>query len=160
MFMKESIISKKTFFNIKILLIISVFIAITLQTIPVITNVFAADEEAEAPKEGEEAAQQEPMEIFFKLDPFIINLRGTGVKRYLKTSMAIELEGERLKKEMELRTPQLRDTIITVLTSKSFNDLNSNEGKISLKYELMAHINRILKTGAIRAIYFTDFIIQ
>jgi len=160
MFMKESIISKKTFFNIKVLLFISVFIAITLQTVPIITNVFAADEEVEAPKEGEEAAQQEPMEIFFKLDPFIINLRGTGVKRYLKTSMAIEVEGERLKKEMELRTPQLRDTIITVLTSKSFNDLNSNEGKISLKYELMAHINRILKTGAIRAIYFTDFIIQ
>ena len=57
-------------------------------------------------------------------------------------------------------TPKLRDTILFVLTSKSYNDLFSNEGKIALKHELIAHINRILKSGTIKAIYITDFIIQ
>jgi len=127
------------------------------QTVP---SVYAEDEEK---KEGEAAPEGEaagPTEIFFNFDPFIVNLRGTGAKRYLKATIVIEIDNPSIKKEIEIRTPQLRDTILFVLTSKSYNDLSSNEGKISLKHELMAHINRILRTGNLRAIYFTEFIIQ
>jgi len=125
--------------------------------------VLAADEE-ETP-EGEEAAAAEAQQnavqdVFLKLDPFIVNLKGNGMKRYLKTSIAIEVEQNIVKKELEMLIPKVRDTILFVLTSKSYNDLFSNEGKIALKHELIAHINRILTSGTIKAIYITDFIIQ
>ncbi|ETR73119.1 MAG: Flagellar fliL protein [Candidatus Magnetoglobus multicellularis str. Araruama] len=127
------------------------------------TVALAADEE-EAPAEGEggEAAPEQPevLDVFLKLDPFIVNLKGNGMKRYLKTTIAIEVEVKEVKQELEMLTPKLRDTILFVLTSKSYNDLFSNEGKIALKHELIAHINRILKSGTIKAIYITDFIIQ
>jgi len=128
------------------------------------TEAWAADEE-EAPAEGEEGenpeeAQAAVLDVFLKLDPFIVNLKGNGMKRYLKTSIAIEVEENKVKQELEMLTPKLRDTILFVLTSKAYNDLFSNEGKIALKHELIAHINRILKTGTIKAIYITDFIIQ
>lgn len=120
--------------------------------------------EEEAPAEGEappEGAQQETaLDVFLKLEPFIVNLKGNGMKRYLKTTIAIEVEEREVKEELEMLTPKLRDTILFVLTSKSYNDLFSNEGKIALKHELIAHINRILKSGTIKAIYITDFIIQ
>jgi len=127
-------------------------------------RVWAADDEEVSPEEAaaaEEAAAQAAMQdVFLRLDPFIVNLKGNGMKRYLKTSIAIEVEHNDVKKELEMLTPKLRDTILFVLTSKSYNDLFSNEGKIALKHELIAHINRILKTGTIKAIYITDFIIQ
>jgi len=124
-----------------------------------------ADEEAPAegetpPEEGEGAQQESVLDVFLKLEPFIVNLKGNGMKRYLKTSIAIEVEEKEVKEELEMLTPKLRDTILFVLTSKSYNDLFSNEGKIALKHELIAHINRILKSGTIKAIYITDFIIQ
>jgi flagellar FliL protein len=124
-----------------------------------------AEEEAPAegetpPGEGEGAPQESVLDVFLKLDPFIVNLKGNGMKRYLKTTIAIEVEEKEVKQELEMLTPKLRDTILFVLTSKSYNDLFSNEGKIALKHELIAHINRILKSGNIKAIYITDFIIQ
>jgi len=120
-----------------------------------------APAEGETPPEGEGAQQQNAvLDVFLKMDPFIVNLKGNGMKRYLKTTIAIEVEEKEVKQELEMLTPKLRDTILFVLTSKSYNDLFSNEGKIALKHELIAHINRILKSGTIRAIYITDFIIQ
>jgi len=124
-----------------------------------------AEEEAPAegetpPEEGEGAQQDSILDVFLKLEPFIVNLKGNGMKRYLKTTIAIEVEEKEVKQELEMLTPKLRDTILFVLTSKSYNDLFSNEGKIALKHELIAHINRILKSGHIKAIYITDFIIQ
>jgi flagellar FliL protein len=116
--------------------------------------------EGETPPEGEGAQQEAVLDVFLKLDPFIVNLKGNGMKRYLKTTIAIEVEERKVKEELEMLTPKLRDTILFVLTSKSYNDLFSNEGKIALKHELIAHINRILKSGTIKAIYITDFIIQ
>ncbi|MBF0449347.1 MAG: flagellar basal body-associated FliL family protein [Candidatus Magnetomorum sp.] len=128
-------------------------------------SVWAADEEAAATPEDEAAAaaaaaQNAIQDVFLKLEPFIVNLKGNGMKRYLKTSIAIEVSQNIVKKELEMLIPKVRDTILFVLTSKSYNDLFSNEGKIALKHELIAHINRILKTGLIKAIYITDFIIQ
>jgi flagellar FliL protein len=119
-----------------------------------------APAEGETPPEGEEVQQDSVLDVFLKLEPFIVNLKGNGMKRYLKTTIAIEVEEKKVKEELEMLTPKLRDTILFVLTSKSYNDLFSNEGKIALKHELIAHINRILKSGTIKAIYITDFIIQ
>lgn len=127
-------------------------------------RVWAADDEEATPEDpeaaAEAAAQAAIQDVFLKLDPFIVNLKGNGMKRYLKTTIAIEVGHNDVKKELEMLAPKLRDSILFVLTSKSYNDLFSNEGKIALKHELIAHINRILKTGTIKAIYITDFIIQ
>jgi len=149
-----------------VLLIMSVSIMWTMDYLLLSPHSTAwADEEAPAegdtpPEEGEGAPQNAVLDVFLKMDPFIVNLKGNGMKRYLKTTIAIEVEEQEVKQELEMLTPKLRDTILFVLTSKSYNDLFSNEGKISLKHELIAHINRILKSGTIKAIYITDFIIQ
>jgi len=149
-----------------VLLIMSISIMWTMDHLflsqhPTVWAEEEAPAEGETPPEGEGGAPQETvLDVFLKLEPFIVNLKGNGMKRYLKTTIAIEVEEREVKQELEMLTPKLRDTILFVLTSKSYNDLFSNEGKIALKHELIAHINRILKSGTIKAIYITDFIIQ
>jgi len=146
-----------------ILILAMVYICSMDHFLPHNTDAWAAEEEAKPEDEAaaaEEAQQNAIQDVFLKLDPFIVNLKGNGMKRYLKTSIAIEVEQPVVKKELEMLIPKVRDTILFVLTSKSYNDLFSNEGKIALKHELTAHINRILSSGTIKAIYITDFIIQ
>jgi len=81
-------------------------------------------------------------------------------KRYLKVKMDLELNDEKPSAEIERRLPQLRDTILTTLSSKNYEEISSLDGKMQLRAEIMAMLNQYLKTGKITNIYFTEFIVQ
>ncbi len=98
--------------------------------------------------------------IIHELAPFIVNLLDDGGKRYLKTKMELEVVNDNIKEELVQRTPQLRDAILLLLTSKSFEDISSPQGKIQLRNELILRINQVLQGGAIRTLYFTEFVVQ
>lgn len=94
------------------------------------------------------------------MDTFIVNLADPMGKRYLKVKMDLELNDEKPSPEIERRLPQLRDTILTTLSSKNYEEISSLDGKMQLRAEIMAMLNQYLKTGKITNIYFTEFIVQ
>lgn len=98
--------------------------------------------------------------IIHEMQPFIVNLLGREGKRYLKTTIEIEVESAEIQRELTRRTPQLRDAILLLLTSKSFEDVCKAEGKLRLKTELITRINQILPGAGVRTLYFTEFVVQ
>ncbi|MCK5421691.1 MAG: flagellar basal body-associated FliL family protein, partial [Deltaproteobacteria bacterium] len=52
----------------------------------------------------------------FPLDVFIVNLAGTSGERYLKVNLELELKESSLAAELEKRSPQIRDTILLLLS--------------------------------------------
>lgn len=94
------------------------------------------------------------------LDPFVVNLSDTDSTRYLKVVMQLELPNEELKPELEQRMPQIRDEIIMILSSKSYDDLSTAPGKRSLKRTILETVNRFLTTGKVSNVFFSDFVIQ
>lgn len=118
----------------------------------------AQTEEADKKAEGE--GEQKPGTIV-DMKPYVVNLADPGGKRYLKLTMAVDAGNEKLRQEIESRMPQIRDSILLLLTSKKYEDVAAAAGKIRLKNELLKVINRYLKgAGAVHAIYFTEFVIQ
>jgi flagellar FliL protein len=105
-------------------------------------------------------ANNEKFGIICEMEPFIVNLLGREGKRYLKTRIEFEVESGDMEKELTQRTPQLRDAILLLLTSKSFEDVCKPEGKLRLKTELITRINQILPGAGIRTLYFTEFVVQ
>jgi flagellar FliL protein len=93
------------------------------------------------------------------LEPFIVNLAGTG-KNYLKIEIGLELSDEKLKIEVENKLPQIKDAILLLLTSKTFEVVQSSEGKLALKNEIQTRLNTFMSSGAIKNIYFTNFVVQ
>ena len=61
---------------------------------------------------------------------------------------------------MEKRLPQIKDNILMLIPSKTFNVLNSAEGKTALRNQLLLSINEVLNSGSVMNIYFTEFVIQ
>lgn len=116
-----------------------------------------ADEAAVA---EEAAAKENSMGKTFPLDTFVVNLNDPGGKRYLKTKIELEYIDELLGDELQQRLPQLRDVILLLLSSKGLDEIQGVEGKIALRRELIQRINQALKTGKVRNIYFTQFVIQ
>jgi flagellar FliL protein len=96
----------------------------------------------------------------YSMDTFIVNLIGGQGKNYLKTKIDLELDNVRLTEEINKRLPQFRDAILTMLSSKTQEDIKTLEGKYQLRAEIITMLNQYLNTGKIRNVFFTDFIIQ
>ena len=94
------------------------------------------------------------------LDTFIVNLASEKGERYLKVTMDVELTNEDARAEVEKRSPQLRDSIIILLSSKTFQEIMGADGKGSLKREILARVNSFLSAGKAKRVYFTEFVVQ
>lgn len=95
-----------------------------------------------------------------EMDSFVVNLADKDTSRYLKTTLHLELGNPELGHQMEGRTPQIRDAIISLLSSKSFDDVADVKGKVKLRKEIILRLNDILGDGAVTQVFFTDFIVQ
>jgi flagellar FliL protein len=117
-----------------------------------------------ASKGGTEAEVKEEKEdsniSVVALAPFVLNLSDHG--RYLKVTIQFEISDESLQKTVKEKTPQLRDTIITLVSSKSINSISSPEGKFQLKDELLFRANQIMgmNNDVFNNLYFTEFVMQ
>ena len=106
--------------------------------------------------------RREETGISYPLESFIVNLMdkaGLG-KRYLKVEIILEIGGEEAKRVVDGQKPRLRDTILLLLSSQSFKEINTMEGKLELKQALLARINQTLGEGIVQRIYFTEFVVQ
>ncbi len=94
------------------------------------------------------------------LDPFVLNLSEHG--RYLKITIQFEITDKNIEETVKEKTPQLRDTIITLVSSKSLNSISSPEGKFQLKDEILFRANQIMgmEKEAFKNLYFTEFVMQ
>lgn len=96
----------------------------------------------------------------YALEPFIVNLNEPLGKRYLKVKVEFELDNQKLQPEMEKRLSQFRDGILTLLSSKSYKDVRDLSGKYELRAEILGMVNGYLRSGKVRNVYFTEFIVQ
>ncbi len=95
----------------------------------------------------------------YKLAPFSLNLANLE-NHYIRVQISLEYSGgEAQKKELEVRTPQLRDAIINIIGSKTKEFLLAPDGKDALRKEILIRMNRYMKTK-IDAVYITDIIIE
>ncbi|NOZ28603.1 MAG: hypothetical protein GXP39_11200 [Chloroflexi bacterium] len=116
--------------------------------------------------------------IMFPLGERLVNLADPGGYRYLRISIVLEFlpesaefyhlppekrreEEELFKEELTRQKPVIDDVITYVLSSKTFAEVFTVEGKEELKKEIMEKLNESLGSGKyVGAVYFTDFVVQ
>lgn len=98
--------------------------------------------------------------ILYPLDTFTVNLKSDSGRRFLKTTISLELEGEELSLELDAKSAVLRDRIIRILSSKTLEEVSSKKGKNKLSMQIMDTLNSMISDGRIKGIYFTEFVIQ
>ncbi|MDD5758826.1 MAG: flagellar basal body-associated FliL family protein [Desulfobulbaceae bacterium] len=111
----------------------------------------------------EEQIKKEPEEKegeVFALDPFLVNLSDPKGKRYLKVTVSLELPSPEAKAKAEKMVPKMRDMVIMMLTSLSFEEVMTPEGKIRIREELYERFNLIMRPERVKGIFFTDFVVQ
>lgn len=96
----------------------------------------------------------------FSLESFIVNLSDQGGKRYLRITMGLELGDPKFTEELTKRLPQIRDSILMTLPSRKVEELQTTEGKNSLRADIISKLNELLGKEIVKKIYFTEFVIQ
>ena len=129
------------------------------------TNFFLEEPIEELKKEegadGENAEELHPgLGVMFTMDPFVVNLAGSEGKRFLKVTATLELSSPEVNPEFEENLQKITDSILVLLSSKSFEDVYSVQGKFKLKDEITTRVNRFLVMGHVKDAYFTEFIVQ
>ncbi len=122
---------------------------------PTVQQVVKGEHEAQATEKTEEKAF---MGRVVPLETFIVNLSGSKGRRIAKVNMEMELEGDDVQVEIDKRKAQIRDIIIIILSSKTYDEVSTREGKDVLKNEIKDTLNAFLTKGKILNVYFTEFI--
>lgn len=94
------------------------------------------------------------------LETFLVNVSGSRGRKLVKMNMELEVSNAEVQEEVEKIKPKIRDYIIIIASSKTFNEISTREGKDALREEIKNQINLFLTKGQINKVYFTEFILN
>ncbi|MCB0414877.1 MAG: flagellar basal body-associated FliL family protein [Bdellovibrionales bacterium] len=111
-------------------------------------------------KEAQEAEEKNEDFIgkLIPLETFLVNLSGSRGRKLAKVNMELEVSNDDVQIEIDKLKPKIRDIIIIILSSKTYAQVSSKEGKDSLRDEIRDQVNLFLTKGQIKRVYFTEFI--
>ncbi len=92
------------------------------------------------------------------LDYFLVNLAEDQGQKLFKVQMEFDVDSTEVQEEINKRMPQVRDIIIILLSSKTYNQISTPKGKERLKEEIRDTVNSFLTKGKINKVLFTQFI--
>lgn len=157
---------RKKFGFLKWLILLVLLLALAGGGYYVYSKFFAADgtaAEEKAPEEEKEAkapGEVEGYKDLVTLPTFVVNLADPLGRRYLKLSMDVEVTDEEAAKKLGNSEAKVRDAIILLLSSKSFQDLSTIEDKIMLKKQVVERLNQVLGGPKVLRVYFTEMVVQ
>ena len=121
---------------------------------------------SQAAAEEEENPEGEPeVTAFAHLENFVVNLADPEEHRYLRVGIDLGLEhavesGGGHEGGGELPTALIRDSILTVLSTWTSDELLTPEGKKKLKKELASALQKRVPELSVQEVYFNDFLVQ
>jgi flagellar FliL protein len=124
------------------------------------TKFFKSTEKADAVKESTEKAEPAHPASVYAVTDIIVNPSGTGGTRFLSVSMGFEVSSEATIKILEEHKPLIRDALITILGSKTMDQLTDPKQKEITRFQIKKRVEQLLHINDLAAVYFTDFILQ
>jgi flagellar FliL protein len=109
--------------------------------------------------QSEEAVAENEQPVFH-LKEVLVNPAGTNGTRFLLTSLGFEVSSEKAKQELERKEVQLRDIMNSILTRKTLPELINYQKREEIRNEIIQESNGLLKSGSIKKVYFSKFIVQ
>lgn len=94
------------------------------------------------------------------IPPLLVNLAEPQGRRYLKLALDIEVRDKMAADELNKNMPKVKDALILLLSSKTYEDLGSLENKILLKKEVVERLTLVLGEQKVLRVYITEIVVQ
>ena len=121
----------------------------------------AASEEMAQDGDGEDQVPLESLEgTLTPLPVFLVNLADPLGRRYLKLGLEVEVRDPDAQAALTKYEAKIKDTLLLLLSSKSYDSLSTMQAKMELKQEVADRLNQILGKGSVLRVYITEMVIQ
>lgn len=111
-------------------------------------------------KKERAATDNGPMSrVQYTMPTFTVNLAGTP-RRLIRVEMTFEMLDKEGFEEIVRNSPRCRDEIVKILNRKTYDDVETIQGKLMLKDQITVTLNQSLRAGVVKDIFFNDFIVQ
>lgn len=95
----------------------------------------------------------------YQLGEYTVNLSRNEGFQYLQTNIVVEVNDSEVIEEIDKRSPQIDDAIISTLRSQSIDEIQEPGANV-IKQQLADSINEVVKNGEINNVWFTQFVVQ
>ena len=89
-----------------------------------------------------------------------MNLSGSNGRRYLRAKINLEAKDGDVKKLIETKSIQIKDRLISILSSKTLEEIDGLEAQENLRKEIKDAVDVVLKVEGVLQVYFTEFVVQ
>ena len=109
--------------------------------------------------------KKDTVESTLNLEPFLVNLADKEATRFVKVTFRLGLSVDEKEVEEKLAKnnvflAQTRESIISLLTSKTSEEILTPDGKEKLRQEVQTRVNAFLSKGKVKEVYIVDFVVQ
>lgn len=120
-----------------------------------------ATSEAELTKELEAFKKMlaSDQDVMYSMDTMTTNLNGVP-RRTVRVDLSLEMMDAEGFEEIMGISAEARDRIMRILNDKNFNEIETVQGKLQLKNEIIAGVNTFLDKGVVKNVFFTDLVVQ
>lgn len=121
---------------------------------------------AEEPEATEVEDKNRPKKaIYLPLETMVVNFADPKPARYLQVDIQLMAYDQAVLTAVEENIPVVRNDILVILGSQSYDAINSREGKEALRKQIVGAVNKIVRQSAgvkkkLQAVYFTSFVMQ
>ena len=102
------------------------------------------------------------LQTTYELQAITVNLADTYNEHFLRVGIVLQYPQDNAALASELKNQQyiIVDKIISVLRTKTYDDLLTDQGLKALRLELLRTINGVLTKGKISNVFFREFLMQ
>jgi flagellar FliL protein len=94
------------------------------------------------------------------IDNLVLNPAGSGGLRFLLASLGVQMSSPASADAIRLREVEARDVVLGVLGSKRVEDLSEIKNRDALKTEIKNALEVLFGSGAVKGVYFSQFVVQ
>jgi flagellar protein FliL len=132
---------------------------------------FFAGGKSDAPARAANAAKEKhgapkSPAVYVKFDPpFVVNFEAKGMMRFLQVSAEIMTRDPATVELIKLHEPMLRNDLLMLFGSQSYETISTREGKEQLRKEALAAVAKVIAAEGgdakkVEQWYFTSFVMQ
>ena len=97
------------------------------------------------------------------LESFLTNVSDTAGDRYCKLTVKLVVSPKEMVAEIgedPLLKARIHDEVLTLLSAKSFEDVNNPAGREAFREEIRAKLGEVISKGEVQQVLFSEFIVQ
>ena len=109
---------------------------------------------------GKEAAETVGI---LEMETFLTNINDSSGERYAKLQVKLAVTPQEKVAEVTadpLLMARLRDQVLTLLTSKTYQDLSDPAGKEEFRSEIQQRLSPLVEGGEVKEVLFAEFVVQ